>query len=371
MVRGLLYLNGLAAIGVVLNHAIGWGFVATFWWPHRYLPVSSPNFEAMGSSVYYAMRSLEQLVIVSIPIFLFVSGFFIAVATGRTRSTVDWYTIINRIKNLLVPYFIWSVVIFILEFFESGNILSAEIYARRLILGRAYDVFYFVPLLVQLYLLSRLIVPIAKENPKALVLGAGLLQFVFLILRYGTILQIDLPLIDQFNLFLGSWFFPNLIFWFALGVVVGFRTQEIKLFLSKIDKRFLLGLLSGLFLLGIFEWEFLLRMSGENWIAPRDTLVDTVYSGVFILTFLSFVKMNHPLKNEICTIGSKSYGIYLVHSPVLEYTARSIYHIAPFFLAYQLLFLPLLVVLGLAVPLLLMTGIKKSPARTSYGFLFG
>ena len=371
MVRRLLYLNGLAAIGVVLNHAVGWGFVAKFWWVHRYLPVTSPNFESLGDVSYYAMRAIEQLIIVSIPIFLFVSGFFISVATGRNRKTVDWTLVLNRIKNLLIPYVIWSGVVFLLEFMESRTILPVGVYLSRLVFGRTYDVFYFVPLLIQLYLLSPFLVPLAKNKPKFFLLGAGLLQLLVLIMRYAVILDVDSSLIEQLSFLLPSWFFPGLVFWFSIGMVVGFRLQELKELLSKVNKRVFLTVLVGLFLAGMFEWEFLLQLSGQDWIAPRDTLIDAFYSGVFILTYISFDDSRYPLTSEIGGLGTKSFGIYLVHAPVLEYSARMIYHFAPLLMAYQVLFLPILIALGLGIPLLLMTAVKKSPAKLSYSYLFG
>jgi probable poly-beta-1,6-N-acetyl-D-glucosamine export protein len=371
MVRRLLYLNGLAAIGVVLNHAVGWGFVAKFWWVHRYLPVTSPNFESLGDISYYAMRAIEQLIIVSIPIFLFVSGFFIAVSAGRNRKTVDWILVLNRIKNLLIPYVIWSGFVFLLEFMESRTLLPAGVYLSRLVFGRTYDVFYFVPLLVQLYLLSPFLVPLARNKPKLFLLGAGLLQLLVLIMRYGVILGTDSRLIDQLGFLLPSWFFPGFVFWFALGIVIGFRLQELKELQSKVDKRVLLTLLVGIFLAGMFEWEFLLQLSGQDWIASRHTLIDALYSGIFILAFISFDHINYPLASQIGGLGTKSFGIYLVHAPVLEYTARLIYHVLPILLAYQVLFLPVLITLGLGIPLLLMTAVKKSPAKFSYGYLFG
>jgi peptidoglycan/LPS O-acetylase OafA/YrhL len=371
MVRRLLYLNGLAAIGVVLNHAVGWGFVAKFWWVHRYLPLNSPNFASMGDFSYYAMRVIEQLIIVSIPIFLFVSGFFIAVATGRNQTTVAWSLVLTRIKNILIPYVIWSGVVFLLEFMESRTLLPAGVYLSRLVFGRTYDVFYFIPLLVQLYLLSPFLVPLAKNKPKLFLLGAGLLQLLVLILRYGVVLAIDSRLIDQLSFLLPSWFFPGFIFWFLLGIVVGFRLQELKEFLSRVDRRILLSMLVVLFLAGLFEWEMLLRMSGQDWIGPRDTLIDALYSGVFILTFISFDHLKYPLPGEIGGLGARSFGIYLVHAPVLEYSARMIYHFLPFLLAYQVIFLPILITLGLGIPLILMNFVKKTPAKFSYSYLFG
>jgi peptidoglycan/LPS O-acetylase OafA/YrhL len=371
MVRRLLYLNGLAVIGVVLNHAVGWGFVAKFWWVHRYLPVTSPNFDSLGDISYYAMRAVEQLIIVSIPIFLFVSGFFIAVATGRNRTTVDWALVLNRIRNLLIPYVIWSVFVFLLGFIETRTFLPLGEYLSRLVFGRTYDVFYFIPLLVQLYLLSPFLVPLAKNKSGLLLVGTGLLQFLVLVLRYGAILGSDSTWLEELSFLLPSWFFPGLIFWFSLGIVVGFKLSQLKEFLAQVDKRIFLALLVSLFFAGMFEWEMLLRLSGEDWIGPRDTLIDALYSGVFILTFISFDRIKYPLTSEIGALGTKSFGIYLVHAPVLEYSARMIYHFTPFLLAYQVFFLPLLISLGLGIPLLLMSIVKKSPAKFLYSYLFG
>ena len=78
ILRRLLILNGLAIIGVILFHAAGWGFVAIFAWSDRYMPVMETVSDQRGSAPYNALRLVEQLVVFSIPAFLFVSGFFIA-----------------------------------------------------------------------------------------------------------------------------------------------------------------------------------------------------------------------------------------------------------------------------------------------------
>jgi hypothetical protein len=49
MVRKLLYLNGLAIIGVILFHTAGTGFTAMFAWGHRHLPDSVPVMSQVGS----------------------------------------------------------------------------------------------------------------------------------------------------------------------------------------------------------------------------------------------------------------------------------------------------------------------------------
>lgn len=83
MIRRLVYLSGLAILGVVLFHTAGMGFVAMFAWAPRY--ASPGGAQTAGAVAYYFLRSLEQAAVVGVPAFLCVSGFFVAIATGRTR----------------------------------------------------------------------------------------------------------------------------------------------------------------------------------------------------------------------------------------------------------------------------------------------
>ena len=92
---------------------------------------------------------------------------------------------------------------------------------------------------------------------------------------------------------------------------------------------------------------------------------------MFLLTFLAFEQVRLPLADKISFLGIRSYGIYLVHSPVLEYTSRVIYHLAPIVLSLPLLFQSVLWVAGLGVPLLLMAIVNRSPFRRFYSYLFG
>jgi peptidoglycan/LPS O-acetylase OafA/YrhL len=70
-------------------------------------------------------------------------------------------------------------------------------------------------------------------------------------------------------------------------------------------------------------------------------------------------------------LSSRSFGIYIVHSPVMEVVARGLYHLAPFVLGYQFIFQPLLLLFGLGVPLMLMLLVERSPLRGYYRYLFG
>jgi peptidoglycan/LPS O-acetylase OafA/YrhL len=369
MIKRLLLLNGLSIFNVVLYHASAWGFIAMFWWTDRYLPVAVPNFDQKFGLTYFTLRSIEQYIIYSIPAFLFVSGFFISVATGRRQATISWKLIGARIKALVIPYLIWSTVMLFMEFFQGRTFSPLDI-LRILLTGQATEAFYFVPLLVQLYILAPFIVPIAKKNWKALLLVAWLIEFGIRSLNYGFTLGIDIPILHQLGFLTNAWLFPVRIFWFVLGIVVGFHLGSFRPTLKLIRW----GLVAGaifFFLVGVIEWEVLLQRSGEAWIAPYESVIDGFYALAFILAFLSFENLKIPLSKHFEVLGTKSYGIYLSHSLVIILTSKLVYRFVPQILQYQIIFQPLLIVLGLGVPLVLMALLNRSPFRRYYVYLFG
>ncbi len=370
MIRRLLYLNGFAVLGAVLNHATGWGFTALFWWTDRYWGGSVPNYSRLGGVAYYGLRAIEQVIMFSIPAFLFVSGFFIAFATGRQRDNVSWSIVGNRIKNLLVPYFIWSVVIFAFHALQDG-LLSPGYYVESLLFGRTAAPYYYVPLLAQFFLLAPLVfVPLAKKHWRLLLFASGVVQLIVHLAQYPLILGWHVPGAEFVARFSPGWFIPQTVFWFSFGVVSGFHLPMFKDWLA----RWKWGLLGGTAVFGALafvEWEILFRQSGAEWLPPNTTLLDSLYAGSFILAFMAFEKVTIPGAKRWAELGTKSFGIYLIHALVLEIVARGIYHIVPGLLQYQILFIPILVFCGVAIPWLLMAGVNRSPLRPYYQQLFG
>jgi len=369
MARKLSYLSGLAVIGVVLYHASGWGFVGMFWWTHRYLPVSTPNFDQMYSLPYFGLRFVEQLVSFSIPAFLFVSGVFVAFATGRSQSTLGWGSAWARIRHLAIPFLFWSTVMLAAAFLQGETYSAAEA-IRMILLGQTTPAFYFVPLLCQLYLLAPLLVPWARSKWKPLLVGAALLQGLVHAIRYLLVLQVPIPGLDILADLTPAWFFPGGAFWFVLGMVAGFHQDGLKALLTR-ARAVLLPAAAALLILGMAEWELLLKLSGERWISPRPTLIDDLYSLTVLLAFLALEGVRLPFSRPLNSLGSRSYGVYLVHSLVLTLLAKAIYHVAPGLLGVQGLLQPLLVVAGLGLPLLLMALVRNSPARVVYEYQFG
>jgi peptidoglycan/LPS O-acetylase OafA/YrhL len=369
MARRLLILNGLAILGVVINHSIAHGFVAMFWWTDRYFPVSVPNFDQMGTVTYYTFRLVEQTIAFSVPAFLFVSGFYIAFVAGRGQSVGSWRLVVSRSANLFMPYLIWSTITVIGEILlgRSYSLLSLlKLYA----IGRAAPPFYFIPLLIQLYFLSPIIIKTAQKNWILLLIVSAIIQLSVQGLRYPLIIGLETPTLILFRDLTPNWLFVGKVFWFSLGISVCLNLERFANWLYQ-SKRLLLSSLALFLILGMIEWEVLLNLSQQDWIPYYDTAFDSLFAIVFILSFLALDHVKIPLSRIFSELGVRSYGIYLTHSLILTYASKVIYNFAPWLLSTQLLYQGLLISLGIGLPIILMAIVKKSPARKYYPYQFG
>lgn len=367
MIRRLLLLNGVSIVGVIFFHAVGWAFTAMLFWADRYGVQAA---DQIGTPYYYLLRLIEQLIVFCLPAFLFVSGYFIAFATGRNQQTVGWRLVGLRIRDLLIPYSLWTLVCWLLFLFEArfldGRNYSIGQYVGMYLTGSSDPAYYYVPLLIQFYLLSPLFVWWAKRKPAILLLVVVLLQLAAQLQYYPSLFGLDLPYAD----FLPKWLFLTKILWFPMGIVAGFHLKSLQNWLARYRQACLAAALL-LIPIGVVEWEWMQTYSGQMWAQHRETLVDSLFAVAVIFAFLGYYQTKLPLANWLEELGSRSFGIYLIHTLVMTYVARIIVVYKPSFLAYEGLFLCLMVVAGTAVPLLLMWLVNHSPLRPYYKWIFG
>jgi len=369
MTKRLLLLSGLAILAVVLNHAGGFGQIALFLWADRYRAVPVPDWDQLGTLPHYVLIMVRSLGAFAVPAFLFISGFFVAYAARGNHPAPSWKVVKARIVNLLVPYVIWSGIVFIGDAFQGITYGPFE-YLLRLVTQGANGHLYYVPLLCYFYLLSPLITPIAKARWRLLLSVSALIQLGTIVLQYLRLFGLKIPGLDLMMRITPDWSLLRWVFFFALGTVAGLHIQRFKAWLA-VRKWSLLATAAVLFPLNILESDVLLRTTRSNWGAYIGTISCNLLAVAFILCFLTFAQVSVPFSRTLYQLGKRSYGIYLLHPSIIEFVARVIRQITPSLLAYQILFVPLLFVVGLGVPLLLMVAVTKSPGRRYYRYLFG
>ena len=365
MTRRLLVLNGIAVLGVIIHHAHGWGLIAMFLWTHRYLPVEVPNFDQQGSFAYFGLRFFEQLMQFGLAAFLFVSGYFVAFATHRDKLWLPWRYIFVRLKSLIIPYLFWCTLL-ILALFIEGQRYGLVEYFRMVITGSIKGPYYYVIVLIQLYLIAPILVRFGDRHWKWLLIVTGFIQVVSQLYLYGIALGVKLPFLPDFKFPL--WSFQLRVFWFALGIAVGFHPVAFKSWAVKARYYSLVSAII-FFILGMLEWELIFSYS--HFIIPIETVIDSFYCVSILLLFFGFENIKIPFSKRINYLGERSYGIFLAHVPVQEYLARGIYHLMPVLLGVQVIFFPLLIVAGLGIPVLLMWIVERSRFRPYYKYIFG
>jgi peptidoglycan/LPS O-acetylase OafA/YrhL len=370
MAKRLLLLSGIAIMAVIINHTAGWGFTAMFWWADSFRPVEVPCFDQIGTLPYYVLLVLQQLTVFSVPSFLFASGFFAAYASRGSQYSLNWKTLKVRIQSLIFPYFIWSVLVFVSEILQ-GVVSSPIAYLERIISGGASEGYFYVPLLVQFYLLSPLIAALIHKSGKLALLASGLLQLSSLGLRYIAAYGNSTSVIDLMIRITPGWAFPRMAFFFTFGMFAGFNLKQLKQWMIR-HKWYLLISLVLLGLLSIFQPQAPLHESGVEWGRSLASISSQLYAVAFILCFVAFDGFAALNSSSIYQIGKHSFGIFLIHPLVIEFVARAIRKVAPWILAYQLLlFQPLLFIAAMGIPLFFMTTVARSSLRKHYRYFFG
>ena len=218
------------------------------------------------------------------PAFLFVSGYFVAFASGRARR-FEPAMVAARLKTLLPPFLLWSILILAVRYAE-GTVAGPAVFLRRLLLGQAAEPFYYVPVLTQLFMLAPAIVWALGRWPVATLVAAGLVQGMAQAVRYPILLGLDWPWAAWAWQHLPSWFFPHLAFWFTFGVFAGLHWPAVSGWLGRV-RPMLPWLAAALAIAALLEWEGLLWYSNRPWIAATTTVVDSAYSAATILAFLA------------------------------------------------------------------------------------
>jgi hypothetical protein len=334
-------------------------------------PVNCPNFEDYGSLTYWGLTLVRRVIAFGIPAFLLVSGYFIAFAAGRDDPKVNLSVLKARLVTLIIPYLLWSIIIFLIRavVYRQG-FFSPQRYLLALLTGGATGAYYYVPMLVQMYLLAPILVPAAKKYWKSTLLLTAVVQLTIELVRYLALFGVGGEVVNTIIRLTPLWFFPRRFFWFALGTVFGFHISSFKPFFQK-NIKWLVGGTIVFFLASLVEFELLLRASGQQWINFYSTITTTIFGGLFMLSFIAAKKVKLPLQHKISEIGTKSFAIYLIHEQVLEIVGRGIFFFVPVLLKHQIIYQPIMIFTSLAVPLLLISLVSRSPLKKYAKYVFG
>jgi len=266
----------------------------------------------------------------------------------------------SRIKKLISPFVIWSILVNVILLRRIPP--TAE---------EVLQMYYYIPLIAQYYLLSPIIIRIAKNRWLILLIGAGLLQLSVEFVVLFRLLEISFPGREILALGTPVWLFPGRIFYFCVGVVASLNQQRFTNWILKYRWAMFVSMLS-LFALLFVEYSWVSKLTGIAWLVPRYSgVIKTLFAMTVVLCFFAFPNLKIPFDKWLSDLGGKSFGIYLVNTPAIFVVAYAMYYVTPWALGYQIIYQPVLIAAGLGIPLVLMAVFKKPRVRRIYPLIFG
>ena len=149
----------------------------------------------------------------------------------RISKTSPWKTILKRIKFLYIPFFIWTTFVLVTNLLQ-GKIPGIIDLFKYYFTGSITPAYYFIILLIQYYLLSPILVPLARNHWKKLFFTTAVLQILLLSIEYFIVLFPGNAVVSTIVSFFPKWFFPTRLFWFSLGLIIAFHKSSWTKFLA-------------------------------------------------------------------------------------------------------------------------------------------
>lgn len=353
MKKTSLTLSGLAIMGVIINHS-NWHVLRQF-----------PNGDTQG----YPFLVIDQLGKFAVATFIFIAGSFIAYATSGGKRDSLWAIIRPRLKSLMWPWLIWSVIFWVGQYFQGSSLSLNNLWCTLFIQ------YYFVPLLMFYYLLAPMIIKEVKSNPIRLLIWVSVIQLLSMVLFYARIYWPNFPEVLKPWVDMGPLSYLRFAFYFPFGIVCRLFADRVK---WRFDRfRILLPWLTLLlFFLSVGEAAIAYSIGGEVWPRGNDQtkLTSVLFSISLFLCFAIFDTLTVPLNRFVNQLGARSYGLYLCHYLVVGIIAKILTHVSPWLTSASQgwLFVPILFLLSLVLSNGLMENVAHLPRiKQFYRYVFG
>lgn len=250
---------------------------------------------------------LDALSRFCVPFFVFVSGVSFAY-NYHNREGYYRNFLLKRLKYIGIPYLIWSAV----GFARYGTYDPIKIIIG-LITGNAMIHLYFVILIFQFYLLSPILLRLIKKNWLWTTIISFIINILLLAIHSYTPMFVDINT--------GKYLQPyiNLFIWlsyFMTGMSIGIKIDEF----NKLMKRTKISILAIIWLIVtiISVYEEYIIYANMGYVIHFFRPTNMLYSFMSILLFWKlYEKLSNLPKRVLVSLGKYSFGIYLVHIPIL------------------------------------------------------
>lgn len=252
---------------------------------------------------------IEVLFYWAVPIFLMLTG----ATLMRYRDRYDTRTFLSkRVKRTAIPFVAWSLIWFLLYSTRNDGVhLGPRTFINMMLNNQIEQVYWFFFPLFSIYL-SMPLLSLLADNKRALAYGVGV-SFVL-----QSVFPYALPMLGI------NW--PGSITVLALSGNLLFTALGYLLSTTELKKKqrtviYLLGVLATIF-------RFIYTAASSESIGAVDRLYfnylafPAVLQGIAVFTLfkhLDFSAIDANKTHVISVISSCSFGVYLIHKPILDH----------------------------------------------------
>lgn len=276
---------------------------------------------AEGSKTQIFFFAINKLCNFAVPIFIILSGlvlFYRYKNDWGTHKVLSFYK--KRLFSALIPYIFWAIIYYFYNQFLFFDDISFDwdSFINDFLWGNTSYHLYFMIIILQFYILFPLLVLICIRF-------AWFAKYMILI---GVIIQ------GTFYV-MGSWFFSfdhkaalcwNYFLYFMVGGYIGLKYDEIKSLRNRTRLQITsITALSGIALLSLFLGNRYLNVSISNHWFEIALIVYSICVFLFLLNIEPVVsKYVSSISRTIHSVGTHSFGIYLIHPALLSLFVISI-----------------------------------------------
>jgi surface polysaccharide O-acyltransferase-like enzyme len=259
--------------------------------------------------------TLNQLVRFAVPMFIIISGFllyYIDQTTGY-KSVLQFYR--KRFGHVLWPYFIWTVLYFIVGLILAGKSSSVGSMLSNffdcLLWGTACYHLYFLVIIFQLYLIYPFLRLLMAKQPHFTLIITFLLTLSTQTLLYLNMINM-LPLPAQWQkLYLVA--FPVWIFYFTLGMYVVLHLEKRK---AQLIRNVWFLFLAWLASTGLLFLDSKFTLTYATSIRPS-VMLYTVCT--YFFTYSLALNYKKSLSSWVAWLSKQSFLIFLMHPLFLTF----------------------------------------------------
>jgi peptidoglycan/LPS O-acetylase OafA/YrhL len=363
ILKTMVPIRGFAIFLVVLAHAV-------------IMMLAAEDIMAPGTSlsrdffdIWQIASPVKSIVLelsaCAVPIFLFLSGFY----TMSTPQT--WKAIWSGSRKLLLPMITWSLMAWGISW-RKGTGWSILHFLSLFISGRTETGYFFIVLILQFYILSKWLVPVMKKNPMLILVVSMLLQlgthiydYIYLFSKLGIISHIGwIETTGPFPEFL----FPRFMVSFTLGI---WASQSSERFRNIIAEHFhavlaIAALAAAALVLErgiLFRYSYAILHTSEfeatsqAWVGWKASTAFWTLAAIFLI--FGWFQKRIPVKILLDKLGKYSFQIFLLHGMALDLTRSVLYKLFSGMRFYGFAGCAVLLVAGIAGPILLTKAIQR------------